>query len=460
MVILAQSQTPVIVGTVAIVASLGAVWWSFFLLRRRQLIADTPTSKCAGVFMGWNEVGGQAITETPSESHFAKLACVSWEATVEQEVRVTTTHTSTDASGRRRTTKTTSYDWRTVERWADASALFRVVDDSGSVFVDPEQATVHMRRVVDRILGQRRWFAGDGPTGRYRERESVIEMGEPVYVVGTAQLREGVASPVIDTPGDGPFIVTVGGEASIRRGYAVGGPLLAVLALVLGGVAGAALLGRADPHLRVPTASAGAGAVLGVVGAAALVLRYNGMVRVRNRADRAYSLIDVMLQRRHDLVPRLVACVNGAAAHERQVQVSLASYRSTTSADAGAGAREASEQSSALRQVFALAEASPTMQSDVNFTHLQASLADTEDRIAAAREFYNESATTLRDRTHTFPGVLLAKFGEFADRPLFAADGFERTVPSVHLDVPPPPPPVPPTPPAPPEPPAPVGAAG
>jgi LemA protein len=143
-----------------------------------------------------------------------------------------------------------------------------------------------------------------------------------------------------------------------------------------------------------------------------------------------------MLQRRHDLVPQLVACVNGAADHERSVQVALAQYRSTQSLGADDASRAAAQQSEALHDVFAVAEGYPSLHADATFAHLQSSLADTEDRIAAAREFYNESATTLRDRVHTFPGVLLARFGDFDDRPLFAAAGFERSVPSVELELP------------------------
>ena len=435
MTIATNQASAQIIGGVCFAAAVALVWWGFFLLRRRQLIADTPTSKCAGVFMGWNEVAGQAVTDTPTTSHFAALSCVQWVATVEQEIRTTSEHTTTDSNGHTTTTTTTNYEWRVVERWADGGGIFRIVDDSGSVFVDPTSASVRMRRVVDRVLGRRQFFR-DGPTGRTRERESVIEVGEPLYVVGTAQLRDDAPGPVIDTDGDGPFIVATGGESGIRRRYAVGGPFVVVGALAVGAIGGAMLIGRGEQHTRVAASLLGVAIVGVLVMIAAVVLFFNGMVRVRNRADRAYSLIDVMLQRRHDLVPRLVACVNGAVAHERRLQVSLAEYRSTRSMDAGAGETAGDAQSAVLGQVFALVEAYPDLQTNVNFTHLQATLSDTEDRIAAAREFYNASATALRDRTHTFPGVVLVRFGEFADRPLFAADGFERTVAPIRIAVP------------------------
>src|SRR5262249_33524862 len=155
----------------------------------------------------------------------------------------------------------------------------------------------------------------------------------------------------------------------------------------------------------------------------------------KNRADRAFSLVDVMLQRRHDLIGNLVEVVRGYAQHEQQLQEQLAALRSGARTDVATADADASEQTAVAREVFARAEAYPALKADDAFTRLQHALADAEDRIGAAREFYNESVTAMRDRTHTFPGSLLARFGDFGDRPLFEPDAFERSTERVAFGV-------------------------
>ena len=145
-----------------------------------------------------------------------------------------------------------------------------------------------------------------------------------------------------------------------------------------------------------------------------------------------YSLIDVMLQRRHDLIPQLAACVKAAGAHESEVLTNTTTLRSGAIAMADA-TNEATLQHDAIAPLIACAEGYPSLQADASFVRFQHSLSDTEDRIAAAREFYNDSATTLRTRSDAFPGILVNRFSDFTNRPLFAAQGFDRTVPHLNL---------------------------
>jgi LemA protein len=123
--------------------------------------------------------------------------------------------------------------------------------------------------------------------------------------------------------------------------------------------------------------------------------------------DRAWSLIDVQLARRHELVPRLVAVVEGYAAHERSLQEALASARGGTPA-----------------ALLALREAYPQLKADTVYQGLFDELTSTENRIAGARDYFNETVTIVRDRTRTFPGVLLAsaaRDGRFGARELLVA---------------------------------------
>ena len=412
-----------------------AFYGAFAMLRRRQLLAQTPTSRCAAVFMGWNEVRGTAFTPTPTTSHFTRQPCVYWIYSVEEEIKTTRMVTSTDAQGHSQTRTETDYSWKTIDEGGDREPLF-VVDPSGSVAVSFEGASLRPTATVDRVLGHRPFFGRDGPTGRIREREEVIAVGETVFVCGDAVLDEQTHAPVVRGNEGGPFVIATGeqGESRVRSRFEAGGFFLAFLAVGLCAAASVLAFLREGDSVSVEWIP---GLVLGlaVLAGCGLALAYNGLVRVRNRADRAFSLVDVMLQRRHDLIGNLVEVVRGYAQHEQALQAQLAALRSAARTDVATADADASEQTALARAVFARAETYPAVKADDAFTRLQRALADAEDRIGAAREFYNESVTAMRDRTHTFPVSLLARFGDFHDRALFATDAFERSTEHVPFGV-------------------------
>jgi len=173
-----------------------------------------------------------------------------------------------------------------------------------------------------------------------------------------------------------------------------------------------------------------------VVLLALLVLgSYNRIVRMRNQVDNGWSQIDVQIKRRADLIPNLVETVKGYASHERGtfdavVQARSAQLSATTPAEAAAAEGPIT---AALGRIFALAEAYPDLKADANFRQLQAEITSTEDRIAYARQFYNDSVMHYHNRIDTFPGVIVAKFGTFPRRELFEADDIDRSVPNVQF---------------------------
>jgi LemA protein len=154
-----------------------------------------------------------------------------------------------------------------------------------------------------------------------------------------------------------------------------------------------------------------------------LILGYNGLVRDRNRVDGAWSQIDVQLKRRYDLIPNLVETVKGYAAHER------GTFEAVTNARAAAISAQGPEQQAqaenvltgALRSLFAVAEAYPDLKANQNFLNLQEELTSSEDRIAYARQFYNDSVVTYNTKIQKFPTVLLANVFNFERRELFEA---------------------------------------
>jgi LemA protein len=152
-------------------------------------------------------------------------------------------------------------------------------------------------------------------------------------------------------------------------------------------------------------------------------LGYNTLVKDRNRVDNAWSQIDVQLKRRHDLIPNLVEAVKGYAAHER------GTFEAVTSARANAinaqGPQQAAQAenvlSGALKSLFAVAEAYPDLKANQNFLQLQEELTATEDKVAYARQFYNDSVLTYNTKIQQFPTVLLAGMFHFDKRDYFDA---------------------------------------
>jgi LemA protein len=162
-----------------------------------------------------------------------------------------------------------------------------------------------------------------------------------------------------------------------------------------------------------------------------VVVTYNGLVRTRNRIDNAFSQIDVQLKRRYDLIPNLVETVKGYAAHERETFERVT--RARTAAMAAQESGSVQEQAQAenlltgtLKSLFALAEQYPDLKANQNFLNLQEELTSTEDRIAYARQFYNDSVLNYNNKIQVFPGNLLAGMFKITEREYFEGDPGEQ----------------------------------
>ena len=137
---------------------------------------------------------------------------------------------------------------------------------------------------------------------------------------------------------------------------------------------------------------------------------FNGLVRSRNRVKESWSDIDVQLKRRYDLIPNLVETVKGYAAHETGAFEAVISARAKAMGAQSVADHAQAENmlSGALKSLFALSEAYPDLKAVASFTQLQAELSDTENKIQAARRFYNTNVMTLNNAIETFPSNLFA----------------------------------------------------
>jgi LemA protein len=170
--------------------------------------------------------------------------------------------------------------------------------------------------------------------------------------------------------------------------------------------------------------------LLGVVAAIALyaIMTYNGLIRAVNRTKEAWADIEVQLKRRYDLIPNLVNTVKGAAAFEsstleKVIQARNSAMQGGTLAQVGAAENELT---GALKSIFALAESYPTLQSNQNYLELQRELADTEDKIQAARRFYNGNVRDLNTAIEVFPGNIFASMFKFSKMEFFELEESEK----------------------------------
>lgn len=180
------------------------------------------------------------------------------------------------------------------------------------------------------------------------------------------------------------------------------------------------------------------GLVLGlvVIAAVLVVMIYNALAGLKNLADSAWADIDVQLKRRHDLVPNLVAAVEGHAGYERgTLQAVIEARNKAIGANGPKAAGEAEGLlAGAVRQIFALSEAYPDLKAAGSFLELQKNLSTIEDEVQQARRYYNAVVRDLNTKLEQFPSNVFAKAFGFRPRDFFGlADAAEGQAPSIKL---------------------------
>ncbi|MEX0776389.1 MAG: LemA family protein [Phycisphaeraceae bacterium] len=168
-----------------------------------------------------------------------------------------------------------------------------------------------------------------------------------------------------------------------------------------------------------------------------LIGTYNGLVRLRQHLRESWAGIDTELKRRYDLIPNLVETVKGYAAHERRVLEEVIAARQQAVNSTGSPAAQARDENAlvgSLRQLFAVSEAYPDLKASAHFLALQKELANTEDRISAARRFYNANVRDLNTRIAQFPSNIVAGLFNFREAEYFEIEEVGmRAAPVVNL---------------------------
>lgn len=169
----------------------------------------------------------------------------------------------------------------------------------------------------------------------------------------------------------------------------------------------------------------GIGTIIGIIvlaGIIWMVWAYNAFVRLVNRTDEAWADIDVQLKRRYDLIPNLVETVKGYMTHEQETLAKVTDMRTRAMGATGLEAQGEAENmlSGALKSLFAVSENYPDLKANQNFSELQTELTDTENKIQAARRFYNTNVRDLNTAIQSFPQNVIANIFKFTNRDFFA----------------------------------------
>ena len=166
-----------------------------------------------------------------------------------------------------------------------------------------------------------------------------------------------------------------------------------------------------------------------------IVAVYNGLIRLKNRVDEAWSDIGVQLKRRYDLIPNLINTVKGYAVHEKELFEKVTEARTAAMGAQTPHDKEQAENmlSGTLKSLFAVAEAYPDLKANQNFLELQRELTDTEDKIQASRRFYNGNVRDFNTKIEVFPNNIIASMLKFVKREFFQIEEGEKEVVKVEF---------------------------
>ena len=414
-----------------------AVLCLFFSLRagkRQRLVDNLPTSKTTGVFIGLVDLKGTAEVEQPLASYLTATACVYYRWQVEEQWSRTVTETETDSQGKTQTRTRTETGWTTVAE-GTADTPFYLQDDCGVIRIQPAGAKFEPTSVLSQTCGPSDpLYYSKGPANavansdhRRKFSESVIHLHAPLYILGQARERADIVAAEIAADKQAPlFLISTRSDKQISRGFRLGFWLLGSLGLLLalGGMVGRTLaLNEAWPPRLPALGTIGLGYLLawllGWVGMA-----YNSLIELRQRVRQGWANVDVQLKRRSDLIPNLVSLVTGLRDYERTVQTEVTALRAQLTATPPG--EPGPDPAGCLPAIRAVAEAYPELTANPAFRKLQQELVDTEQRIALARNYFNDIATFYNTRLQIVPDRFIAGLGGLQPQALLTATDFER----------------------------------
>ena len=429
---LGSPLVPILIG-VGLLLITGCLAGAFTVLRKKRVIDDLPTSKTQGVFIGLTELKGTAESEHPFIGYLSGVKCVSYNWRVEEEWRRTVTQTHTDSKGHVTTSTRTESGWKQVADGGEKGPFY-LKDDSGLIQVVPDGANVTDNSVFSRtVTPADALYYSQGPqmtiansTHHRRFSERALPLHAVLYVLGQARERQDtVAAEIAQDKKSQMFIISTKTEKQISRGYAGWFWMWTIFGLLISvGMGIVWMYNAANVRLswQPPV-------ILGLVYFLVFLLiylwtTYNNLINLHHRVEQGWSQVDVQIKRRFDLIPNLVKAVEGFRQYEQETQTTLASMRrqmeATPEGVAGPDYQGLNISLSVLIEKY------PEIKANESFLNLQKSLQDCEQRIALARDYFNQIATFYNTRLEIIPERYVAVLARLKPGQLMSAAQFER----------------------------------
>lgn len=386
---------------VALLAGIGGAAFSILLLwlgikriKLKRLIEHLPTAATTGLSYGLAELKGSVdLQAEPLTSKLTGNACVAYHY-LEEKKR---------GSGKKSR-------WVTLEE-IDRRLPFELTDQSGRVWVYPEKATLHYSETVTRRQGRRRY------------RESWLPPDTDLYCLGFAGLDATQPDRLaLQHEDDQPFILSTLNEQRLIQSKGAQGFLFTSISLGL--VLSALLILLAYAGSLTPADLLLTALLIPVfLLLYTLILHYNDLIFLRNRCYKTKADIHTILQKRHDVIPRLSQVLQGYLQHEKELQTALTEIRTANPkiTDNPDQIDRHSSQTMALNQLLiARSEAYPELKANTLVTEFMEQVETTENYLSLLRNGYNDSVELYNTRIQSFPDVLLAKLFSFKEKPLFS----------------------------------------
>ena len=396
-----------------------------------------PTSKVKGVFIGLVELKGKVVSADPLCSWLTGNECVWYTYKVEEQWRRVVTRTTTDSKGRTTTSTHVETGWQELDCGGEEQGFY-LEDDTGVILVWPAGSDVEASTAMDYVCrADDPLYYGKGPsgsiinsTGRRRFVEKVVSTGAELYLVGQARERNDVVAPEIAEDEQAAcYLISTRSEEQIVSSKGWESWLWVVFGLIL--AAGLPMWGVSQGILTEDwVIFYGAGYLL-LWGLTWCWSVFNALIDLKNRVRQAGSLVEVQLQRRFDLIPRLCQVASAYRGYEKSLMEIVADLRSQGT---GNPANSAGDRASGVAsRLIALSEAYPDLHADTVFCQLTQELVQTENRIALAQEYYNTITTHYNTALSVFPESALAGLFHLRPEGLLSANDFARAAVKVEL---------------------------
>ena len=426
---------------VAVAGGFGCLFAGFRTLWRKRLIDDLPTSKTQGAFIGLTELKGTAESDSPLTSYFAGKRCVYYSWDVEEHWSRTVTETYTDSKGHTQTRTRTETGWTRVASGGQ-SIPFYLKDDTGIIRINPEGADITALTTFNYTCSpDDALYYGKGPSDAVADStyercfvETAIPLHTMLYIMGQARERRDVAAAEIAHDKNAEmFLISTKTEKQISTNYSILSWLWLIFGfcVAVGGVAVWNIMNEQHPEVNIKSLIITAIAFIAAFLLGWIWTTYNSLINLHHMVERGWSQVDIQIKRRHDLIPNLESVVKGYRDHESRTQELLTELRAQANATPpGIAGDDYKGISTMLR---AIVERNPDLKASENFLKLQEELVDTEQRIALARDYFNNTAMFYNIRLGIIPDRFVAALADLRPRVLMSAADFERAPVEVKL---------------------------